>query len=322
MQDPKPSTLDERGRKSKSHSKRKSKQAPRTGERHSSHKTIADLFGSSAKPLQRLEPNTHELPPSIKRLKSVHTSIETALVAQTSQIIPPERMYNFTTSATKTHNDVIDLTTSPNASPAKGPLVTRKPNGIVRPSNFTPHTGAKRLVVKNLRKTSRASQDQYFDQVWQQLDAALNAIFTHNKVPNSLEELYRGVENLCRQDRAPEVYNRLCERCEQYVSGKLKEPLVSQARIADDIDVLRAVVGAWSTWNAQLVRIPQLRTTSLESDSSDRQLFVQSSTTWTDLTCFTRCPICPFTKWAWPGSEATYSPIAASSLGYCREHVI
>lgn len=257
MQDPKPSTLDERGRKTTSHTKRKSRQAPRTVESHSSHKTIADLFGGSTKPLQRTQSATDDPGPSVKRLKSVHPSVETRGAGQTSQVIPPERMYNFTTSAPKTHNNVIDLTTSPNGSPSKGPLVPRKPNGVVRPTNFTPHTGAKRLVVKNLRKTPRASQDQYFDQVWEQLEAALHAIFNHRKVPHSLEELYRGVENLCRQDRAPETYNRLCERCKQYVSGKLKEPLVSMANIANDVDVLRAVVSAWSTWNAQLVILLQ-----------------------------------------------------------------
>lgn len=254
MQDPKPSTLDERGRKSKPHSKRKlSQQAPRAVETQPSHKSIADLFGGSTKPLQRPESSTHDLSPSAKRLKSAHPSVGTPLAAQTTQVIPPERMYNFTTSAAKTRNDVIDLTTSPNGSPSKGPFVPRKSNGIVRPTNFTPHTGAKRLVVKNLRKTTRFSQDQYFDQVWEQLEAALDAIFSHQKVSHSLEELYRGVENLCRQNKAPEIYNRLCERCKQYVSGKLKEPLVSRARVADDVDVLRAVVGAWSTWKAQLV---------------------------------------------------------------------
>ena len=256
MQDPKPPTLDQGGRRSKSHSKRRlSQQVPRTVESHSSHKTIADLFGGSTKPLQKAESTVHDLLPSAKRLKSVHPSVGTTPTAQATQVIPPERMYNFTSSATKTQNDVIDLTTSPNASPSKSGFLPRKPNGIVRPTNFTPHTGAKRLVVKNLRKAPRSSQDQYFDQVWKQLEGALNAIFNHQKVSHSLEELYRGVENLCRQGRAPEIYSRLCERCKQYVSGKLKEPLVSRARIADDVDILRVVVAAWSTWNAQLVTI-------------------------------------------------------------------
>ena len=254
MQDPKPS-LDERARKSKSQTKRKLlQQAQRSTETHSSHKTIADLFGGSTKPLQRPDSSTHDLSPSSKRLKSVHPCAGTTPPTQAPRVIPPERMYNFTTSATKTPKDVIDLTTS-SPSPSQSPLVPRKPNGIVRPTNFTPHTGAKRLVVKNLRKTPRSSQDQYFDQVWEQLEAALNAIFNHQKASHSLEELYRGVENLCRQDKAPEIYRRLCERCKQYVSGKLKEPLLARARVAADVDALRAVVGAWSTWKAQLVTI-------------------------------------------------------------------
>lgn len=260
MQDPRKSTLDQRGGKFRSRSKRKlSQQSLRAIESHTPQRTIADLLGGSTKILQGLDSSAHEDSPSAKRVKDNQSCVNTTSPSHATEVIPPEKMYNFPSSSAKSSN-VIDLTTSPTTSPSKTPHLARKTNGIVRPTNFTPHTGAKRLVVKNLRKTPRVSQDQYFDQVWEHLDAALTAIFSLEKVPHSLEELYRGVENLCRQDRAPEIYNRLCERCKQYVSGKLKEPLVLRARISKDVDVLRAVVGAWSTWNAQLVMILKFTT--------------------------------------------------------------
>lgn len=122
-----------------------------------------------------------------------------------------------------------------------------------RPPNFTPHTGARKLVVKNLRKAPRANPEEYFNRVWGQLDAALSAIFTDEKVPYSNEELYRGVENLCRQDRAPVLFQKLLEKCKHNVTTRVKEPLVAGARTKRSDDILRAVVEAWSRWNTQLV---------------------------------------------------------------------
>ena len=288
MQDPKPSTLNERGRKSRSRSKRKlSQQTPITAESHSSHKTIAELFGGPTKLLQRPDSSIHGLSRSAKRVKLEHPCASTTSTTEAIQVLPPEKMYNFTSSVTRTNNDVIDLTTSSNGSPSKTPLVLKKPHGIVRPTNFTPHTGAKRLVVKNLRKTPRSSLEQYLDQTWEQLNAALDAIFNDQKVPNSFEELYKGVENLCKQDKAPEIYSRLKERCKQYVSGKLKEPLVTRARNGEDVDVLRAVVGAWSTWNAHLVVVPEFTIHVSRNLTVGRQQYAPSSTTWTGRTSFT-----------------------------------
>lgn len=122
--------------------------------------------------------------------------------------------------------------------------------------NFTPHTGARRLVVKNLRKAPRANPEDYFNRVWAQLDAALSAIFTSEKVPYSNEELYRGVENLCRQDKAPVLFQKLLEKCKHNVTTKVKEPLVAKARTKRNDNLLRAVVEAWSRWNSQLVIPP------------------------------------------------------------------
>lgn len=253
MQDPRKSALDKRGGKSRSHSKRKSSQPSlQAFESYTPQRTIADLLGGSTKQSQGIDSGIHEGSPSAKRVKHNQAYTKAITPSLAPEVIPPEKMYNFPTSSAKS-NDVIDLTTSPTASPSKSPQVLRKTNGIVRPTNFTPHTGAKRLVVKNLRKTPRGSQDQYLNQVWEHLDAALTAIYRWEKVPHSLEELYKGVEHLCRQDKAPEIYSRLCERCRQYVSGELKEPLVTRARVSTDVDVLRAVVAAWSTWNTQLV---------------------------------------------------------------------
>jgi hypothetical protein len=159
----------------------------------------------------------------------------------------PEEMYSFTSTPQK-RNGIVDLTGSPD------PETTPKKNVVSprRPSITGPHNGTKKLVVKNFRKTSRASPDRYYNTVWNQLDVALSAIFKNEKVP--LEELYRGVENVCRQEKAPALFQQLRERCKNYVRGGLCEPLLEGRRLAaSPVDILRAAIKAWRTWRTQLV---------------------------------------------------------------------
>ncbi|KAA8652610.1 cullin family protein [Aspergillus tanneri] len=133
---------------------------------------------------------------------------------------------------------------------------SRPPNiASSRQSNFTPHTGAKKLVVKNLRTGSRFNQDSYFEKVWSQLDAALAAIFNGGKPEVSLEELYKGAENVCRQGRAAHLAKRLQDQCREHVSGKLRDILVAKAEGGSNIDAVRAVVESWAAWKSKLVTV-------------------------------------------------------------------
>lgn len=109
------------------------------------------------------------------------------------------------------------------------------------------------LVVKNLRRSSRADRDQYLDQLWEQLDSGLSALLRDNAIPKSKEELYKGVETLCRQDRAPSLYKKLCSKCRHEVSVLLREPLLEQVSSLVDADALRVVIEAWSSWSSHLV---------------------------------------------------------------------
>ncbi|KAL4941066.1 hypothetical protein BDV06DRAFT_212966 [Aspergillus oleicola] len=177
--------------------------------------------------------------------------------AQDDEPLPPTNkrpgsgnMYNFSNTGSK-----------PGAPGAGGPVLSnsalqsRPGNVPSHQGNFTPHTGAKRLVVKNLRTGPRLNQDLYFDRVWGQLDAALSAIFSGGKPEISLEELYKGAENVCRQGRAAELFKRLQERCRGHVTGKLHGSLVEKAQLASNVDTLRSVVEAWKVWQSMLVTV-------------------------------------------------------------------
>lgn len=60
---------------------------------------------------------------------------------------------------------------------------------LTRPSNFQPHTGAKRLVIKNLRVTSPSDKEEYFRKTWNELDDALDSVFNNKQPVSPLEVL-------------------------------------------------------------------------------------------------------------------------------------
>lgn len=146
----------------------------------------------------------------------------------------------------------MDLTSSPTKTPPRK-------NGLVRPSgsphpNFNPHLGAKRIVVKNFRKTPKTDPRQYFDLIWGKLDAALDVIFDDGKITFSLEELYRGVENVCRQGFAAELSEKLQNKSEKHVEEDVRDVLLRKVGNTN-VDILRAVLATWATWKSQLVSI-------------------------------------------------------------------
>lgn len=195
--------------------------------------TISELLHRN----QAAEEDRESLPPTNKRVRSVPSSPST----NTSS----DRMYSFSNAGPQ-----------PGGPTTGGPALSnsaRPGNAPSHQSNFTPHTGAKRLVVKNLRKGPRLNQDSYFDKVWGQLDAALSAVFSGGKPETSLEELYKGAENVCRQGRAAELTKRLQERSRGHVMGYLHGSLVGKAEMGSNIETLRAVVEAWKVWQSMLV---------------------------------------------------------------------
>lgn len=229
--------------KRKSIGKRKLSDQETDGIEAPQQRTISELLSKNHN-----TPQQHNSSPTSKRQRSSPPSPS----ARLQDLISPERMYNFSNSEPQTNRAFGQKIASLDASPTT--MKARANNAAPRQSNFTPHTGAKKLVVKNLRAGPRLNQDTYFEKVWAQLDAALVAIFERGKPEASLEELYKGAENVCRQGRAAMLAKKLQEKCREYISGNLRENLVDRTSEGNDVDALRAVVDAWTTWNSKLVR--------------------------------------------------------------------
>ncbi|KAK0664189.1 Cullin-4A [Lasiodiplodia hormozganensis] len=207
---------------------------------------------------KRIKPNPAAGSDASSPPRSIDSPRSTTSASQlTAAHLPAEKMYSFPSKKQNGGtggNNVIDLTgktPSPSPSPARnnGPIASSARNASAHRPNFNPNTGAKQLVVKNLRKTPRTDPKEYFNQVWGWLDEALAKIFAGGEIDFSLETLYRGVENVCRQGHAAELAARLQKRCELYVDTGLKKGLLEQAE-KPNVDLLRAVLGAWRTWTA------------------------------------------------------------------------
>ncbi|KAF2873575.1 cullin-4B [Massariosphaeria phaeospora] len=110
----------------------------------------------------------------------------------------------------------------------------------------------KRIHVKNFKLARKIDPQAFLDQTWQKINDALDVVFhKQSEINFSLEELYHSVENLCQQRLAQQVKERLEAKCRTYVGGTLKER-VKETVGREDVDVLRATIQVWATWNHQL----------------------------------------------------------------------
>lgn len=108
------------------------------------------------------------------------------------------------------------------------------------------------MLVKNFKLARKVDPKVFLDQTWGKIDAALDIVFKNGEINFSLEELYRGVENLCRQGLAKDVCDRLVVKSKEHITGTLKAK-VKETTGRKDVDVLRATLQAWATWGSQMV---------------------------------------------------------------------
>jgi cullin-4 len=227
---------------------------PGSLKRKHSGKTITELFNTQSKPHVA---SAAPLSPTSKR-----TRRESSPIASTEVATPPAPtsnmstadMYNFPSKRADVPSkaNVVDITSSPENSPAKA---NGQRNGMRKAApNMHANSGPKRLLVKNFKPTRKVDPKVFLDQTWQKIEHALDTIFRQGDIDFSLEELYRGVENVCRQNMARDVKDRLIAKCKDYVGATLKAN-VKESLGRANVDVLRATLQAWAVWNNQMVSL-------------------------------------------------------------------
>jgi len=210
----------------------------------SQQRSIQDLFPTQGK--SPVVSSTYsELSPERKRPKPQPSVTQTPPSASHTHLTP-EKMYTF--ASKQSPGGIVDLTNSP---PRNGQ--PRRLNGVKPVTAMNPHQGAKKLVVKNLKKDSTWDPEQYMNQVWVRLDSALTDVFAGGKESFTMEDLYRGVENVCKQGKAKAVYDRLHRRCTHHLSSSVLPAIQSKSEDGDNVATLNAVLAAWASWTSQVV---------------------------------------------------------------------
>lgn len=124
----------------------------------------------------------------------------------------------------------------------------------VRSAGLNPHTGAKKLVVKNLKTNTSWDSKAYLEKIWTQLDEALTLIFNDRHDGFSKEDLYRGVENVCRQGGASTLFSRLDGRCRSHIERDVLKSLLQKDGL-DNVSALKAVLAEWARWSEHMSTI-------------------------------------------------------------------
>lgn len=129
-----------------------------------------------------------------------------------------------------------------------------------RAAAFQPHSGARKLVIKNFRPATPARSagvDEYYARAWADLGAALTEVFAGRQPRQPLERLYRGVEDLCRKGEAERLTEMLRARFEEHLGRELLGRIRSDGAAAGggNVGVLGAVLAYWKGWSAQLTLV-------------------------------------------------------------------
>jgi cullin 4 len=208
-----------------------------------SQPSIQNLFTSSNKKSTAQSANQSK-PSSTAALKRAHF----AFTDPTNPLpLPSSKMYHFP-STQKKPLDVIDLTNTPSPSPTPHERTpTRK---LAMPSIVAPQLGAKRLVVKN-KRPSKANPTQYFEQTSKKLDRALDLILDDGNTSSlSMEDLYQGVKNVCKQGYAAELSARLTARMKAHAVQVVKPGISKMISRNPRGDVaLTWIINQWRQWN-------------------------------------------------------------------------
>lgn len=120
-------------------------------------------------------------------------------------------------------------------------------------SNYQSSTGAKVLTVTNLRKGPRIDTHEYYERTWNQLEACLVDIFAGRQPQQSLEQLYKGVQDICRRGAADKLYQKLRDRCGSYLMDEVLPILNTMRSRSTNIDTLRHVYSYWQEFHKQMV---------------------------------------------------------------------
>lgn len=145
--------------------------------------------------------------------------------------------------------------TAMSASPTHTRL-TKMSDPSAKVSAFQPYSGAKKLVIKNLKTTQSPAREaeikDYYKRALENVADALDAVFAGKKPPVPFERLYRSVEDLCRKRDSDQVAKVLKRKMKDHVNRVVCQRVERNGR-GSDVETAKCLLGEWQAWNAQMV---------------------------------------------------------------------
>ncbi|KAI8577434.1 hypothetical protein K450DRAFT_252413 [Umbelopsis ramanniana AG] len=136
-------------------------------------------------------------------------------------------------------------------TPVTTPSNGNTSNSKLLSGNLRTKAAPKKLIIRNF-KVKPQLPPNYEDETWDRLKRAVHAIQNHEKVPESLETLYKSCENLCHHKMADRLYTRLREECEKHVQVELQK-LSSNSKTG--VFFLETVSQTWADYCNQMIMI-------------------------------------------------------------------
>jgi cullin-4 len=189
-------------------------------------------------------------PPSKRRLQDQPPKKSAASLPESSRSSSSQSTLPFT-KRLKTSHSTANI--GPRMDMGATQVISSRPKVVdLTTSNFQPTTGAKKLIIKNLRTKSRQDVGEYYQRTWVELDDTLMAIFSKDSPRAPLEVLCRGVEATCRRGEAEKLAVNLRDRCKSYLENTLL-PKIENESGSTNVEALWTVHKHWLEWNKQAV---------------------------------------------------------------------
>ncbi len=131
-------------------------------------------------------------------------------------------------------------------------------------------TAPRKLLVKQITKPVRPNlcrgdmAERFYLDIESKLKNCVYAILHDLPISDSLEELYRGTENLCRHDKSSQVWKMILQSLKDRIE-ELKHIIISSLNSVDPVPALQTVLKVWEKWSIQ---IKLIRNTFLYLDRS------------------------------------------------------
>lgn len=129
----------------------------------------------------------------------------------------------------------------------------KKPEGA---AGFQALSGARKIVIKNLRASSRTTTDveAYYKKTWDNIEAALRSILSGQVPRVPLERVYRGVEDLCLRGQGDKLFGVLKHECETHLSSEVLGR-IKDGGMGLSTDVLQRVRTQWAAFNKIIINV-------------------------------------------------------------------